>query len=615
MTFTPSDSTDYATASSTVTVNVGKTTPTIGIGAISEVTLTYGTTLDNSQLSGTVTAVVNGKTVVVPGTLTYTSGAGTVIHSGSSGTHWGVVWHEAVDFHAQRHHGLRHGRRLRGSGRGPGDADGHLGWRGEPHLRHGAGQHAACGTASWTVNGVSVSVPGKFTYTSAAGTILSAGAGQTETVTFTPSDHTDYFAATSTVTVNVAQVTPTPVTVNAVNITYGTALANSQLTGTANWTVNGKPVSVPGTFTYTSAAGTVLKAGSSEQSEAVTFTPSDSTDYTTASSTVAVNVAKATPTVASVGAVNITYGTALANSQLSGTANWTAGGQSVSVPGTFSYTSAAGTVLKASSSGQSETVTFTPSDGTDYATASSTVTVNVGQATPTAVTVNPVKITYGTALANSQLSGTADWTVSGKSVSVPGTFTYTSAAGTVLTAGNGQSEAVTFTPSDTTDYTTAARTVTVNVGQATPKVVTVDPVAITYGTALANSQLSGTANWTVSGQSVSVPGTFSYTSAAGTVLKAGSSGQSEAVIFTPSDTHGLHHGQLYGDRHRGQGDADAGDGQSGEHHLRHGAGQFAAQRHGQLDGERPVGQRSGHVHLHVRRGHGVAGGQPGRPRR
>ena len=44
----------------------------------------------------------------------------------------------------------------------------------------------------------------------------------------------------------------------------------------------------------------MLKAGSSGQSEAVTFTPSDSTDYTTASSTVTVNVGQATPTVASV---------------------------------------------------------------------------------------------------------------------------------------------------------------------------------------------------------------------------------------------------------------------------------------------------------------------------
>ena len=49
---------------------------------------------------------------------------------------------------------------------------------------------------------------------------------------------------------------------------------------------------------------------------------------------------------------------------------------------------------------------------------------------------------YGTALDNSQLSGTA---------SVPGSFSYTTAAGAQLSAGNGQSENVTFTPTDTLD--------------------------------------------------------------------------------------------------------------------------------------------------------------------
>ena len=49
---------------------------------------------------------------------------------------------------------------------------------------------------------------------------------------------------------------------------------------------------------------------------------------------------------------------------------------------------------------------------------------------------------------------------------VAGTFTYTSTAGTVLGAGNSQSESVTFTPNDVTDYTTASSTATVNVARA-----------------------------------------------------------------------------------------------------------------------------------------------------
>ncbi len=51
---------------------------------------------------------------------------------------------------------------------------------------------------------------------------------------------------------------------------------------------------------------------------------------------------------------------------------------------------------------------------------------------------------------NGQLSGTATGTVNGQTVTVAGALTYTSAAGTVLDAGNGQSEAVTFTGRATT---------------------------------------------------------------------------------------------------------------------------------------------------------------------
>jgi archaellum component FlaF (FlaF/FlaG flagellin family) len=93
------------------------------------------------------------------------------------------------------------------------------------------------------------------------------------------------------------------------------------------------------------------------------------------------------------------------------------------------------------------------------------VPVKVSQATPT-VSVKPVNINYGTALSNGQLDGTATWTVGGNPLTVTGTFTYTTAAGIVSSAGTGQSEAVTLTPSDSTDYTTAATTVTVNLAQA-----------------------------------------------------------------------------------------------------------------------------------------------------
>ena len=71
-------------------------------------------------------------------------------------------------------------------------------------------------------------------------------------------------------------------------IVYGTALGSGQLDATAN---------VPGTFSYTPAAGTILGLGSHTLS--VTFTPSDTLDYTTATATTTITVEPATPTVGS----------------------------------------------------------------------------------------------------------------------------------------------------------------------------------------------------------------------------------------------------------------------------------------------------------------------------
>jgi hypothetical protein len=63
------------------------------------------------------------------------------------------------------------------------------------------------------------------------------------------------------------------------NITYGTALSNSQLDAAT---------SVPGTFVYTPPLGTILNIGT--QTLRTGFTPSDSTSYNTASAIVTIGV-------------------------------------------------------------------------------------------------------------------------------------------------------------------------------------------------------------------------------------------------------------------------------------------------------------------------------------
>ena len=101
-------------------------------------------------------------------------------------------------------------------------------------------------------------------------------------------------------------------------------------------------------------------------------------------------------------------------------------------------------------------VTFTPTKTADYTTATGNVMLQVNQGTPTITWSKPADITYGTALSSTQLDATA---------SVRGAFVYSPAAGAVLNAG-AHALSVTFTPADTTDYTTATREVGITVEMA-----------------------------------------------------------------------------------------------------------------------------------------------------
>jgi alpha-tubulin suppressor-like RCC1 family protein len=274
------------------------------------------------------------------------------------------------------------------------------------------------------------SVPGTFVYSPVAGAVLSGGA-HTLHATFTPADTVDYTGATASVVLTVNKAVPVITWAAPAAITYGTPLSATQLDATA---------SVPGVLTYVPAAGTVLKGGT--QTLKVYFVPTDSTDYagTTATTTLIVN--KAVPVITWAAPAAITYGTALSAAQLNASAN---------VPGVFVYSPAVRIVLGAGAN--TLHVTFTPTDTTDYMTATATQIVTVNKAVPAITWPAPAAITYGTALSTTQLDATA---------SVPGAFVYSPAAGAVLKTGT-QTLRAYFTPTDRTDYTcpTATQTLTV----------------------------------------------------------------------------------------------------------------------------------------------------------
>ena len=169
-------------------------------------------------------------------------------------------------------------------------------------------------------------------------------------------------------------------------------------------------------------------------------------NYTVVTTNGTLTVAQATPVVTWNNPASITYGTALSTTQLNATA---------SIPGGFAYTPAVGVVLGAGT--QTLSVTFTPTDTTNYTSVTQTVSLTVTKATPVITWNNPVAITYGTALSTAQLNATA---------TVGGSFAYTPAAGAILNAGT-QALSVTFTPTDTTDYTTATKAVSLTVTLAT----------------------------------------------------------------------------------------------------------------------------------------------------
>jgi len=164
-----------------------------------------------------------------------------------------------------------------------------------------------------------------------------------------------------------------------------------------------------------------------------------------------------TPTIAWPTPAPIAYGAALSATALNATA---------SVPGTFVYTHAAGEVLAAGTHELS--VIFSPTDVTDYTTARAAVSLTVTKEMPAITWPTPAAIAYGAALSAAELNATA---------SVSGTFVYTPAAGEVLAAGT-HMLAVTFTPTDAVNYTTAHAAVSLTVTKETPVIAGPTPAAI-----------------------------------------------------------------------------------------------------------------------------------------
>ncbi|MFK8114032.1 MAG: GEVED domain-containing protein, partial [Rubripirellula sp.] len=285
-------------------------------------------------------------------------------------------------------------------------------------------------------------------------------------------------------------------------IPFGTPLDDTQLNAES---------SIPGTFVYDPIVGTVLNAGENQMLTA-TFTPDDTLTFDPTTVTVFITVTQVESILTWANPEPILFGTELDATQLNATA---------SVPGTFAYTPDFGSVIDVGTN-QPLSVTFTPTDNTNFSGATATVFIDVNQATPVLSWENPEDVVFGTPLGSSQLDATA---------SVPGTFSYVPPAGVLLSAGVNQTLNVTFTP-DSANFESVFTTVTINVERADPVITWAEPSDILFGTELSEAQLNADAD---------VSGVFTYDPVAGTVLQVGDD-QTLTATFTPSNLNNFNSG-------------------------------------------------------------------------
>jgi phospholipase C len=368
--------------------------------------------------------------------------------------------------------------------------------RGTPIVSWPAPSPVLFGTALSSVQlNATAGMNGTFTYSPAAGTVMTTAGAVRLSVSFTPTD-INYKTVTVSKTLWVNRGIPIISWSAPTSVPFGTALGPAQLNATAN---------VGGTFIYSPVAGTVMSRLGAVTFSTI-FTPTDSSDYKTAAATVSTVVDQATPVISWPAPAFVFLGTALSPAQLDATAN---------VDGTFTYSPAAGTVMNTVGT-IPLALTFTPADTADYTSTTATTKLSVELLLPILTWHAPAPVPVGTVLSSTQL---------GAAASVNGTFSYSPAAGTVMSSTGAVTLSVTFTPTNTSKYQTVTITRSLTVTKGTPVITWPTPAAVFVGAAVGPPQLNATSN---------VAGKFTYSPSSGAeLLTAGNATLS--LSFVPND--------------------------------------------------------------------------------
>jgi Flp pilus assembly CpaE family ATPase len=337
------------------------------------------------------------------------------------------------------------------------------------------------------------SVAGNFVYTPGLGYVLPVGT-HSLWVTFTPANSDGSEIVQSAVTIAVNKATPTLLWPTPAEIAYGAPLNEAQLNASA---------SIPGEFEYSPARGEVLLPG--RHTLSVRLMPRDNANYLPAEAKVELSVAKARPALHWPAPNFITYGMLLSSKQLCASAQ---------IPGTFEFLPGLGSLLAA---GEHQLmVLFTPANDSEFAVTQTFVSLTVSKAKPTVSWPAPGPIFHGVPLSSAHLNASSN---------VPGHFSYSASLGEVLPPGV-HTLSATFNPTDELNFTAVEAEVQLTVAEVPPTLITwLAPSPIPYGEPLSAMQLNAEA---------SVPGTFTYTPAAGHILAPGT--YKLSASFVPSDT-------------------------------------------------------------------------------
>jgi hypothetical protein len=299
------------------------------------------------------------------------------------------------------------------------------------------------------------SVPGTVVYTVGGQTVratdqLPAGADQTVTATFTPTDEDLHTTATATRVVTVAKAPQTLVVATVANRTYGAAPFELGVTGSGPGVVS---ADATGACTASGTTVTIIAAGDCT----VIVSKAGTANHLAASPVSRIfTVSKAVAALTWDAPADISYGTQLGDAQLDAVVDVVG-----NPTGTIEYTLADGTsaVGKVLPAGRHKlTATWTPTDP-GWKSATRSVTITVGKAVPDLTWATPADIVHGTALGGDQLNAVSNQ---------PGTLTYAvdggsdPAAGQVLAVGDHTLQ-VTFVPDDTANFLTATAQVSVTV--------------------------------------------------------------------------------------------------------------------------------------------------------